>query len=689
MRSGFTLTSAAGPRVDDPVEATFGEGGYLAQKFDGYKPRPGQVALSRAVLSAIATGDHLVCEGPTGTGKSFAYLVPAIYQSVFHGKTIVIATANIALQEQLCEKDLPRLREILPWRFSFALFKGKSNYLCLSQEAKLLGDSARGDKQQKEMFAQSAAPAYDFDNEMRDILKWSNETTTGDKSELPFVPSGANWARVSVGADDCKGKKCRHHLNCFSMIAREEAKLANIIVCNYHVLFANIKYGGAVLPPFDVAILDEAHEAAGIARDFLGYRMAPGAFKRLARFLEKQRLPELGAEMQKRGAEFFEDLQRFAKSDSYNVRLRRPGAVKYEPIVAALDEVEENLRGHQAEAATDDAKADIEIERNRAKSMKDIIVSAMELDDDNMVSFIEQDYRDEKKVALKGKPINVAGLLKVALFHNVPSVILTSATLAVDDTFDYIEDEIGVQEPSRLIVESPFDYRKALFIVPRKFPDPRDSDFQQTLADGITHVIAAARGRTLCLFTSFRNLNYCYDYVSSQIHEVALFKQGDKPRTQLVEDFRREIDSVLFGVSSFWAGVDVPGESLSCVIIDKLPFPSPSDPVLDALNDKLRGASFMQSSFMVHSVPRAIVMLKQGFGRLIRDEDDRGVIVCFDNRLVTKGYGKRFTRSLPRVTRSEDLGDVARFLGTEGNALEAGSGFGGNSYDLPEGDIPF
>lgn len=675
----------AGPRVDDPIEATFGESGYLSQKFDGYKPRPGQISLSRAVLSAIATGDHLICEGPTGTGKSFAYLVPAIYQSVFYGKTIVVATANIALQEQLCEKDLPRLREIIPWRFSFALFKGKSNYLCLSQEAKLLGDTERA--KQKDMFADKTT-AHTFDGEMKKLLAWANETKTGDKSELPFVPSGINWSRLSVGADDCKGKKCRHALQCFSLLAREEAKLANIIVCNYHVLFANIKYAGAVLPPFDVAILDEAHEAVDIARDFLGYRMAPGAFKRLSRFLEKQKLPGLATEMNKRGEEFFDDLREYAKSDNYNVRLRKPGVVKYEPLVAALDEVEENLRQHQASAPTEDAKADIEIERNRAKSMKDIIANSMELEDDNTVVFIEQDFRDANKVALKGKPINVAGLLKVALFHSVPSVIMTSATLATDETFDYIEDEIGVQEPSRLIVESPFNHKQALLIVPRKFPDPRDRDFQETLADAIVHVIRQARGRTLCLFTSFRNLNYCYDVAASQIQQVALFKQGDKPRTQLVEDFRREIDSVLFGVSSFWAGVDVPGESLSCVIIDKLPFPSPSDPVLDALNEKLRGESFMNSSFMVHSVPRAIVMFKQGFGRLIRDEDDRGVIVCFDNRLVTKGYGKRFTRSLPRVPRSEDLGDVAKFLGTEGNLLEANNSFGG-SGDLPDGDIPF
>lgn len=598
------------------------------------------------------------------TGKSFAYLVPAIHEAVFSGKKIVIATANIALQEQLCEKDLPQMAEILPWRFSFALFKGKSNYLCLDREAKLLGKQER---QQTQMFDNGQKQS--FDGEIKKLLAWAAETNTGDKSELTFVPAGGNWARLSVGADDCKGKRCRHAKNCFSLIAREEAKLANIVVCNFHVLFANMKFGGAVLPPFDVAILDEAHEAVGVARDFLGFRMAPGAFKRLARFLEKQNMPGLAAEMNKRGSAFFDELREYAKSDAYNVRIRRPGVVKYEPLVSALEEVEEELRGKQAEAPSDDAKADIEIERNRAKAMKDVIVSGMELEDDNTVVFIEQDFRDADKVALKGKPINVAGLLRSQLFLTTPSVILTSATLATDGTFDYIEDEIGVREPSRLIVESPFDHNNALFIVPDDFVDPRDNGFQDALADGITDTICRARGRTLCLFTSFRNLNYVYDKVAGRIDEVMLYKQGDKPRTQLVEDFRNDVDGVLFGVSSFWAGVDVPGESLSCVIIDKLPFPSPADPVLDALNEKLRGKSFLQSSFFVHSVPSAIVMFKQGFGRLIRSVDDRGVIVCFDNRLTTKGYGKRFTRSLPSVRRSRDLYDVARFLGTEGNPL--------------------
>ncbi len=676
VRSKLTVIGAG--EAVDPVDAVFGADGFLSKKFEGYKPREGQMKLSRAVNGAIADGDHLICEGPTGTGKSFAYLVPAIYQAVITGKRVVVATANIALQEQLVGKDLPFLASVLPWSFQFSLFKGKSNYLCPDRHAKLLGNRER---QQKDMFADDS-PSFQFDSEIKRLLEWANKTETGDKSELDFEPGGMNWSRLSVGADDCKGRKCRHVNECFSMIAREQAKRAHVIVCNYHVLFANIKFGGAVLPPYDVAILDEAHEAVEIARDFLGFRMAPGAFRRLAKFLEKHRLQSLANELNERGTKFFDELREYARSDAYNVRIRRAGAVRYEPLVAALDEVLEEMRTLQADQPTEDSKADVEIERNRAKTMKDIIVSAMELKDDNTVVFIETDRRDAKRVALKGKPINVAGLLRVALFQDTPTVVMTSATLSTNGTFDYIEDEIGVQEPRRLIVESPFEQDKqSLFIIPGKFPDPRSDEYQDALADSIIQCIRYARGRTLCLFTSFRNLNFVYDRVEREVREVMLLKQGDKPRTQLVDDFRADVDSVLFGVSSFWAGVDVPGESLSCVIIDKLPFPSPTDPVLDALNDKLRNKPFLQSSFFVHSVPRAIIMFKQGFGRLIRSTSDRGVVVCFDNRLMTKGYGKRFVRSLPSVPLSSDLHDIVSFLGTEGETL------GATADDLS--DIPF
>ncbi len=651
----------------DPVDAVFGPGGLLAEKFDGYKQRPGQVALSRAVFEAIEARDHLVAEGGTGIGKSFAYLVPAIHYAVTQGKRILVATANIALQEQLVEKDLPLLREILPWEFRFTIFKGKGNYLCESQHSKALVHQAQPD-----LFGQKASTRqYETGSEMDQLLAWAQETTTGDKSELDFVPNNMAWSKLSVGADDCKGKRCRFYKECWAVKARTSAEQCHIVVCNYHLLFANLKYMGAVLPPFDVAILDEAHEAADIARDFLGFRVGSATFRRLARRLKDFKLPH--EHIETIGQRYFERLRLHHGTDDYSVRLRQPDVVHWRDVDDVLEDTIEALRTLKSGCTSEDAKAEIDVEVNRAKNAQDCIQCAMKLDDDNHVCFIEVDK--EQRTSLHGKPIKVSGLLREGFFHPTPTVILTSATLSVEESFDHLCDEIGVTEPRELIAESPFSADQSLLILPSNIPDPRDREWPDALAEGVIEVIRSARGRTLCLFTSWRVLNQVYDQASKKLRDIWIYKQGDQPRTKLIAEFKKDVDSVLMGTRSFWAGVDVPGESLSCVVIDKLPFTTPNDPILNAVQSRIG-----RSAFYEFSIPRSIIAFKQGVGRLIRSVDDRGVVVCFDNRLVTKGYGKMYIRSLPDMKHSNDLDDVWRFLKTQPLGLET---------TTADEDIPF
>lgn len=650
--------------VDDLIGDVFGADGMLAQQFEGYAPRTGQIELSTAVLEAIEAKDHLIAEGPTGTGKSFAYLVPAIYHAVTKGKRIVVATANIALQEQLVQKDLPLLQKILPWEFKFMIFKGKGNYLCQDSLSKIHGEGALTEGGQAKLFGDDSnvmLPPWATYGEAKDILDWSGKTEHGDKSELPFVPDGQTWSRFSVGADDCKGKRCRHASSCYSLAARKGAEQCHVVVVNFHVLFANLKYGGAVLPPFDVAILDEAHEAADVARDFLGYKIGPGTFTRLSKKLKGYREPKLADRIKSVSAAYFDRLKLYAKTKAYDVRLRKTEVVKWNDIDDVLDDALEVFGQQHASASAaenKDAMAEAEISVKRAKGARAAIRDAMTFEDDNYVRFISVDKAD--RIYLEGKPINVSGLLREGFFNPTPSVIVTSATLTVNDSFDHCCFEIGLREPRELVAESPFSPEQSLFIVPRDGPLPnKREEFIAYVAERTIEVIRMARGRTLCLFTSWGTLNAVHRIVEKKISDVWVFKQGDKPRTQLVEEFKSDTDSVLMGTRSFWAGVDVPGESLSCLIIDKIPFPTPNDPILDALQERAG-----RSSFGEHSVPRAIIAFKQGVGRLIRSVTDKGVIVCFDRRLFEKGYGRQFLRSLPEMATSSDLDDVWQFLGT-------------------------
>ena len=626
----------------------FGADGLLSRRFDGYAPRPGQIEMARAVELALDDGQHLAVEGPTGTGKSLAYLVPAVLDAAATGRRVLVVTANIALQEQLVSKDLPLLAEVLPVELSFALVKGKGNYLCLDRL-----DRERGEGTLLRADDPADQPA------LEQVVAWAGRTATGDVSELPFEPPPAIWQRLSVRSEDCLGKDCPLHEPCFARRAAERARRAKVVVSNYHLLFAHLVVHEAtgedlVLPPFDLVVLDEAHKAADIARDFFGFRVSLGVLRRVARPLDELGARELGEALRQEARVFCEDLGRLYRSRAYRVRLRSPGAVPSDELLELLGRAAEVYAKAVPSADKEDAPR-LARRAERCGQLAGQIRLALGLADPNAVSFIELDRAG--RGVLCARPIDVSERLQAGLFDRAKAVIVTSATLSTSGSFELVKAELGVPEARELVVESPFDFaERALLVVPEGLPDPTDPSWPGAVARGVLEAVEEARGRTLALFTSYRSLDVAHRRLAGSGFRV--LRQGEMPRTALVEAFRADVGSVLLGTESFWTGIDVPGEALSCVVIDRLPFPSPEDPVLDAIRER------DPRWFLHYGLPRAVLAFKQGFGRLLRSAGDRGVVVVLDRRLVARPYGRLFLRSLPPVRLSRRMADVGRFLGT-------------------------
>ena len=635
--------------MNDYLSEVFGDGGLFASRFPGYEMREGQVALARMVDEAMRGGRHALGEGPCGTGKSVGYAVPAVWHAHHEKKRVVIATANIALQEQLVRKDLPMLASVLPWPFTFALLKGRNNYVCLDRLAE---SEARGEL--RGLFDDGQQRQLD------DVLAWAEATKTGDVSELPFIPAPQVWSRFAVGSDECKGDGCPFREECFSERAKAVAQGADIIVTNYHLLFAHLAVRretgqDLVLPAHDLLILDEAHEAADIAREFFGFTVSEHTFARLATAAADFGHKQLAGELRQEAGRLFERLADFARSPRYKKRLKAPGFSSDAGVQRAL----RSLVAQATARAEDEARDQKEraTARNVARSAA---VAGARLDeglqqaDADKVYWLDVDPKGRAK--LRAKPIDVSELLRAELFGRCPSVSLVSATLTTSGNFDFVRREVGVPDGAlEVIAETPFDFEsQALLVVPERMPDPREPGFIDSAVDIFRQVLEACDGRTLGLFTSYRNLNAVYDRVVGGKHRV--LRQGDLPRAELTRLFKEDVGSVLLGTESFWTGIDVPGEALTGLVIDKLPFPHPDDPVIDAICERDPRA------FDNHLVPLAIIALRQGVGRLIRCKTDVGVVVILDKRLAEKGYGRKFLKSLPPMLSTRRVENIARFL---------------------------
>jgi ATP-dependent DNA helicase DinG len=588
------------------------------------------------------------------TGKSFAAGVPAVYHAS-QGRRVVIATANIALQEQLDKKDLPFLADLLPWPFKFSLIKGRQNYACL--------------KKVEELSAALPPSLLPDDNrELRKLLDWARSTTTGDASELPQVPRQAAWREISVGPDDCLGSRCSHADNCYSNRARSKAADVDIAITNHHIAVTNASLAektgqDLILPSFDALIVDESHELPDIARDVLGWQLTEGTFRRLAR---EAGAVGLGAADELRGAagDLFQQIGRFGRSPQYKTRLRRHDAFEMSTVTRALGRVADHAtrileKGGEGAPVGDERQAELDRIRKRAKRLGDQLADLGNARSGDAVSI---EFDQQGRPSLKSTPVDIGPFLQRTLFARTRTTCLISATLTTGGTFDFIKRELGLTgRVPELRVDSPFDFwAQGLLIVPSDMPEPRDPGYLDALAEKVAQVIEASQGRTLGLFTSYKALDHVYNRVAGGRYRV--LKQGDLPKTQLIDAFRKDTHSVLLGTTSLWTGVDVPGEALSSLVIDKLPFPRLDDPVLDVLGERDGKAAFGR-----HHLPRCMMTLQQGVGRLIRSVSDRGVVVLLDRRLLDKPYGRQILSSLPKMARGS-LDAIPTFLAGDPDA---------------------
>ena len=638
---------------DEYMRLVFGNDGLISKRIPGYRVRSSQVQLARAVHDAFAARTHLVAEAPTGTGKSLAYAVPASWYAAKHNKRVLICTANIALQEQLVKKDLPMLAEMLPWRLTFALAKGRANYLCALNREKVASEI----------------------ESMPSVLEWVNSTATGDFSELAehlgeggklhddSIALGPLKAMLGCTSDDCIGRDCSWYevdtvtgRGCFANQSRARAANADIVVTNYHLLFAHLKVlqltegTVGVLPPFDVIVWDEAHKAADIAREFFGDRLTWRGINRVGARLTLDDKPAFLATV----ARFFDQLIDFAGTPANDPRMRAPlPDAMWRPLHEALRECVRKYDARSESLAGVDTKRANEMSgyAGRADRMAERLEAHAQIENPDAVYFCDlQLQRGQRpRVTLNSKIIHVAPILNALVWSSVDASVQTSATLSVNGSFSYQLSETGVPElDSRtLVVDTPFDFQsQCTFVIPEHLPEPAAATRREWEVEAVEEIVRIARmmgGRTLALFTTYRMLQATSEAFERARVPFNVLTQGEAAlRTQLVERFRDDETSVLLGTESFWAGVDVPGVACSCVIIDKFPFPPPNDPIMDAFQER-----HGRNTFMRHSIPRAVIALKQGFGRLIRRMDDRGIVVFLDKRIKTKSYGRSFLRSLP------------------------------------------
>jgi ATP-dependent DNA helicase DinG len=634
--------------------------GALASVLPNYSPREQQVQLVHYIAASIDQGSHLVGEGPCGVGKSVAYLVPAIYHAIQTSDRVVVATANIALQHQLVEKDLPMLKRALPLNFSYSLMKGRGNYLCHRELTEL---------KSKDLFR------YRMDSadraSVKRLLKWAEITETGDKEELSEGIDDAIWRMVSVSSEECDGKACEYYERCFTERAKLRAKNSLVIVTNYHLLFADMsirmKLGKeeAIIPNYDIVIGDEAHKMADIARAFFGFTLGPRSISIVTKNLEKHHFTHEADHIKSLSKDYFEMVQRYFNSGRYKTKLREPLGETVVGETAKQLEASLKIAAAHLEPAEDDHEEDAPLRRRRAKFIKEVsgrVRHFTYLFDKNLISWINVSKKGY--LTLEAQPYRIEGLVNRPLFQDNKSVVLVSATMTAQGSFDFITDQVGVtNDPrlGRLVVHSPFDHEKqAILVIPHDTPNPKTTawdTYAQYVAKAVAWMALVLEGKTLGLFTSHKMLNFVTEYLRRSLagSGIKVLKQGDMSKVKLVDTFKTS-NAVLLGTESLWQGIDVPGDALTGVLIDKLPFATPDDPISATVTE------LNSDWFIRYSVPKATLMLKQGIGRLIRTHNDRGALVVLDPRLVDTSWGKRILNSLERMTLSRSLADIAPFI---------------------------
>jgi ATP-dependent DNA helicase DinG len=643
---------------DTELQEMLGPEGIIARNHPNYECRPGQIRMAQAVAGAIDQRHHLCVEAGTGTGKTLAYLLP----SIFCGKRVIISTGTKNLQEQLFFKDVPFLEKALGRKLAVCYLKGRSNYLCLRKLAEIEGETY--------LFS-PRDPEY-----LKSIRNWAQNTDTGDRAELKDLPEDlALWRHLDAGREACTGQKCADFEACFITKMRQRSLESDIVIVNHHLFFADLalRQGdfGAVLPDYSVVIFDEAHELEDVATQYFGTMVSNYRIEELVKDAAKA-LTETGSasaylmkqieSLSGRAAEFFKGFYR--REGKFPMQEFGSGmAVRRGP--AADDTISDSYRALQTGLAVVHAglcnlpvKSDsLEALVRRAGEIREELGIILESETHECVYWYEQRNRG---VFLWASPIKIAPILAERLFADVECAILTSATLSTSGDFRFIRSRLGLEETEELILGSHFDFeRQAIFYVPLNIPEPRESGWVAQASRELEAILQASRGRAFVLFTSYSQMELMFHALEGRL-EYPMLIQGTMSKSGLLEAFREMPNAVLFATSSFWQGVDVQGEKLSCVVIDKLPFSVPTDPVVAARIRYINESG--GNPFYEYQIPEAIILLKQGLGRLIRSRTDRGILALLDKRISTKTYGKSFLRSLPPAPLTHNREILRNFL---------------------------
>jgi ATP-dependent DNA helicase DinG len=637
------------------VDGIFGPGGLLEKRHPGYEFRPSQLEMARMVEEAFERHQHAVIEAGTGTGKTLAYLIPAIRS----GRRVVISTATKSLQEQLFQKDIPFLQKYFAPNLKAALMKGRSNFLCRQKVQQMEGQPVLKGMDEMDWFAQ--------------IRDWAKLTETGDRSELTFLPDSAElWNRIDARSDLCAGQKCAEFQRCFITAMRQRAQEADLIIVNHHLFFADLAVRqddfGSILPEYSAVVFDEAHEIEDVASDYFGRQISSYRFEEIARDtegmlrilrIEAGPLRKHLARVRELGRSFFETFPeregRFPFGPAERHAFMESHREAYDELSSAVKRIETELS-----ALSPKPEEVVTLARRAAEARRELSF-LLESEEKSYVYWYE---RRGRGVFLAATPIDVSDILREQLFERFDTVVLTSATVAIAGNFDYVKHRLGVLPSKEAVLPAEYDFREqALLYIPRSMPDVRHASFSASAADEIAKLLKISEGRAFCLFTSYFQMRDVYERVSSKV-AFPLMLQGTAPRSILLDRFRSTPNAVLFATSSFWQGVDVPGAQLSCVIIDKLPFAVPSDPIVAARVRALQEDG--RNAFAEYQIPEAVLALKQGFGRLIRSKTDRGILAILDNRIQRMAYGRIFLESLPDYGTTHDLAEVSRFMQNQG-----------------------
>jgi ATP-dependent DNA helicase DinG len=634
----------------DPIQEILGPDASLAGSLKEFEFRPSQVELAHLIEKAIDEKIPAIVEAGTGTGKTIAYLVPVVLSN----KKTVISTGTKNLQDQIYFKDIPLLSKAIGKDIDAMLMKGRKNYLCLHRF--------------HQMFSRPSLWGADLGKTRKRIEKWLKQTEFADRGELSWMrDDDPLWDALSCNSDQCLGSECFHWETCYLNLLRQRAGQARIIIVNHHLFFADLmvkKEGfGEIIPRFQVAVFDEAHSVEEIATIYFGMTLSTHQLMEFTLHAERE-TGELEEKAKKKVKEKLDLIKTGALrlQDMFN-EADEKGQLSEEAVrlieVQTARDIRIGLRFFREESFFDlPAEASFRVLANRAHDLEQRFDEILSLGGDNWLKWYE---RKKKNVTLHASPLDISESMNELLYQKTKTTVFTSATLSTNGNFDYFRSRIGLRSAVlEGIFPSHFDFQKqTLMYVPKDLPTPSDPSFALAIAGRIAELLRISEGRALVLFTSYHNLNVVHQVLAGQL-PYTLFKQGDSPKSVLLDRFREDTHSILLATASFWQGVDVPGEALSCLIIDKLPFDSPGDPLVAARIESIRAKG--GNPFVDYQLPSAIIALKQGLGRLIRNSSDQGVLSVLDVRMIAARYGHFFFESLPKIPLTHDLADTRRFF---------------------------